>query len=324
MKSDIWSFGVLMWEVFSFGDQPYFAFDNEVVIAGVIGGYMCLQCPPGCPRIVYHIMKRCWERRPEDRITASTLSENFLALVKLCKEHGPDAVNQLTPDRYDVYMTSSAAESARNRYVVMSSTIPTVDDECLQPTAVLQPDKYCMSTNEAENSNGNGRNRDIDDPSVQNSYDNLVQRRWTESNDYYDSVCETSHLNMVMEALPRDGVQSTAVRKVGSKITDNANAFGEVTQGKELNGPDMYFGMTQGTDPKYVNVPEIQEDVSLDKAAEICGRSSFEVPTSITGELHAFNKALDVPIVNENYSLEKTEQMAENTTVAESERSVNN
>jgi serine/threonine protein kinase len=140
VKSDIWSFGVLMWEVFSYGYQPYFGVDNEVVLAGVIGRYMVLQCPPGCPEIVYHLMKRCWERRPEDRISASKVSKQLLGLAEMCKDNGFDAVKQLTADNYEKLQASngSSAEGASNRYVTMLSTATEEDDGYLKPAEVVK------------------------------------------------------------------------------------------------------------------------------------------------------------------------------------------
>lgn len=128
MKSDIWAFGVLMWEVFSFGYQPYFGIDNDLVLAGVIGGKMRLQCPPGCPAVVYGLMARCWEKTPEDRITASELSEEIFRLLHFCKESGTDAVNQHGANRCRTPNVSTSTSEAANVYLPMASTTVNVDD----------------------------------------------------------------------------------------------------------------------------------------------------------------------------------------------------
>ena len=100
VHSDIWSFGVLMWEIFSFGYQPYFGIENDRVLGGVIGGTLRLQCPPGCPTVVFALMGRCWEKGPDKRITAAELSHNLQDLVHLCKSSGVDIVKQQSADRY--------------------------------------------------------------------------------------------------------------------------------------------------------------------------------------------------------------------------------
>jgi len=71
-QSDIWSFGVVLWEIFSGGAQPYFALSNEEVVDYVRTGKV-LQCPPGAPSELYDLMVDCWATEPDDRPTPSEL-----------------------------------------------------------------------------------------------------------------------------------------------------------------------------------------------------------------------------------------------------------
>ena len=48
LASDRWSFGVVMWEVFSFGARPYAGVTNKDLYAHVTAGHRLKQ-PPGCP-----------------------------------------------------------------------------------------------------------------------------------------------------------------------------------------------------------------------------------------------------------------------------------
>ncbi|NWX05778.1 EPHA8 protein, partial [Caloenas nicobarica] len=64
--SDVWSFGIVMWEVLSFGDRPYWDMDNQDVIAAIEQGYR-LPPPPRCPPALHQLMLRCWRRRPRAR-----------------------------------------------------------------------------------------------------------------------------------------------------------------------------------------------------------------------------------------------------------------
>lgn len=66
--SDIWSYGVLVWEVFAHGATPY-AKLTAVEAAMSIGIGMRLQQPIGCPAGLYQLMKRMWHLDPEQRIT---------------------------------------------------------------------------------------------------------------------------------------------------------------------------------------------------------------------------------------------------------------
>ncbi|NXT84194.1 BMX kinase, partial [Zapornia atra] len=65
-KSDVWAFGILMWEVFTLGKQPYELYDNMQVIEKVSQGYR-LYRPQLVSDIIYQIMYNCWHELPEKR-----------------------------------------------------------------------------------------------------------------------------------------------------------------------------------------------------------------------------------------------------------------
>uniref|UniRef100_A0A8W7P6X3 Tyrosine-protein kinase receptor n=1 Tax=Anopheles coluzzii TaxID=1518534 RepID=A0A8W7P6X3_ANOCL len=75
-KTDVWSFGVLLWEVFSLGLMPYTGLPNRDVMQLVTGGGR-LDAPQGCPMAVYRIMAECWNPTPEERPTFSNLLERL-------------------------------------------------------------------------------------------------------------------------------------------------------------------------------------------------------------------------------------------------------
>ncbi|XP_036103433.1 ephrin type-A receptor 1 [Molossus molossus] len=57
--SDVWSFGIVMWEVLSFGDKPYGEMSNQEVMKSIEDGYR-LPPPVDCPAALYELMKNCW------------------------------------------------------------------------------------------------------------------------------------------------------------------------------------------------------------------------------------------------------------------------
>jgi len=67
MYSDMWSFGVVCWEVFSFGRQPYEMMSNEELISVVPKGLQLDIPVEGCPNPLYSIMQECWSIQPEMR-----------------------------------------------------------------------------------------------------------------------------------------------------------------------------------------------------------------------------------------------------------------
>ncbi|XP_014234266.1 muscle, skeletal receptor tyrosine protein kinase-like isoform X1 [Trichogramma pretiosum] len=67
LESDIWSFGVVLWEVYSLGKQPYYGHNNEEVIKLILQGIMLIP-PDDTPPYVCQIMRDCWKTEPRDRI----------------------------------------------------------------------------------------------------------------------------------------------------------------------------------------------------------------------------------------------------------------
>lgn len=65
-QSDVWSFSILIWEIYTFGHQPYKGLSNHEVI-DAIKTTKILKCPKLCPASVYDIMKVCWTRSPAKR-----------------------------------------------------------------------------------------------------------------------------------------------------------------------------------------------------------------------------------------------------------------
>ena len=65
-KSTVWSYGVLLWEIFSYGMQPYCGYNNHEVL-DVISRHQLLSCPDQCPAKIYSLMRECWEAQPSQR-----------------------------------------------------------------------------------------------------------------------------------------------------------------------------------------------------------------------------------------------------------------
>uniref|UniRef100_A0A8C2IPE2 receptor protein-tyrosine kinase n=1 Tax=Cyprinus carpio TaxID=7962 RepID=A0A8C2IPE2_CYPCA len=57
--SDVWSFGIVMWEVMSFGERPYWDMSNHEVMKSINEGFR-LPAPMGCPSAVNQLMLQCW------------------------------------------------------------------------------------------------------------------------------------------------------------------------------------------------------------------------------------------------------------------------
>uniref|UniRef100_A0A3P8TQF2 non-specific protein-tyrosine kinase n=1 Tax=Amphiprion percula TaxID=161767 RepID=A0A3P8TQF2_AMPPE len=70
--SDVWMFGVCVWEIFSMAQQPFFWLENGQVISQLESGVR-LQKPQLCPPIIYSLLTRCWAYEARSRPTFSQL-----------------------------------------------------------------------------------------------------------------------------------------------------------------------------------------------------------------------------------------------------------
>ncbi|XP_078319398.1 inactive tyrosine-protein kinase transmembrane receptor ROR1-like isoform X6 [Crassostrea virginica] len=67
-ESDVWSYGVVLWEIFSYGLQPYYGYTNQEVI-DVVRSRQILPNPEDCPPRMYGLMVECWHENPTRRPT---------------------------------------------------------------------------------------------------------------------------------------------------------------------------------------------------------------------------------------------------------------
>uniref|UniRef100_A0A0N5AC59 Tyrosine-protein kinase n=1 Tax=Syphacia muris TaxID=451379 RepID=A0A0N5AC59_9BILA len=72
IKSDVWSFGILLTELVTYGRLPYPGMTNAEVLQQVENGYR-MPCPNDCPQALYEIMLQCWHKEPEKRPTFETI-----------------------------------------------------------------------------------------------------------------------------------------------------------------------------------------------------------------------------------------------------------
>mmetsp|Transcript_7081 Transcript_7081/g.18164 ORF Transcript_7081/g.18164 Transcript_7081/m.18164 type:complete len:901 (-) Transcript_7081:3417-6119(-) len=66
-KSDVWAFGVTLWELFSEGTVPFADMESDEAITKAVVTGDRLGRPVLCPSDVYKVLQFCWQRRPEDR-----------------------------------------------------------------------------------------------------------------------------------------------------------------------------------------------------------------------------------------------------------------
>ncbi|EDO31298.1 predicted protein, partial [Nematostella vectensis] len=65
-KSDVWSYGITLWEATSYGARPYQSLSGQAILEKIESGYR-LPAPAKLPSCVYQLMKDCWQWEQDDR-----------------------------------------------------------------------------------------------------------------------------------------------------------------------------------------------------------------------------------------------------------------
>uniref|UniRef100_A0A3Q2E9G1 receptor protein-tyrosine kinase n=1 Tax=Cyprinodon variegatus TaxID=28743 RepID=A0A3Q2E9G1_CYPVA len=87
--SDVWSFGIVMWEVMAFGERPYWDMSNHEVMKAINEAFR-LPAPMDCPSAVYQLMLQCWL---QDRSKRPRFGDIVSLLDKLLRS--PDSLKTI-------------------------------------------------------------------------------------------------------------------------------------------------------------------------------------------------------------------------------------
>ncbi|PFX22876.1 Muscle, skeletal receptor tyrosine protein kinase [Stylophora pistillata] len=119
LESDIYSFGVLLWEIYTLALQPYYGYTNEEVVEFIKKGVHLGQ-PEDCPDHVYQIMKNCWHKEASQR-------PNFTLIIAQLKQEDTTHYDSLdspgVSDKQPLYQNSSASsEDLKEELPVIKQT----------------------------------------------------------------------------------------------------------------------------------------------------------------------------------------------------------
>ncbi|KAK0422342.1 hypothetical protein QR680_007514 [Steinernema hermaphroditum] len=81
-KSDVWSFGILLWEIFSFGRVPYPRIPIQDVVRHIEKGYR-MEPPEGCPIEIVSVMNETWALEAVTRPTFAQLVNRLRNILNL-------------------------------------------------------------------------------------------------------------------------------------------------------------------------------------------------------------------------------------------------
>ncbi|KAK1798518.1 hypothetical protein P4O66_006816, partial [Electrophorus voltai] len=122
--SDVWSFGVVLWEIATLAEQPYQGMSNEQVLRFVMEGGL-LDKPDNCPDMLFELMRMCWQYNPKMR-------PSFLEIISSIKE-------DLDPPFKEVSFFYSEENKPPDTEELDMENVGAMENVPLEPSTTLQP-----------------------------------------------------------------------------------------------------------------------------------------------------------------------------------------
>lgn len=85
-QSDVWSFGVVTWEVMTLGATPYPDVNGVKELFQFLNEDKRMSRPDTCPAVIYDLMKRCWSRLPDLRPTFREIRTKLDLIIERMSE----------------------------------------------------------------------------------------------------------------------------------------------------------------------------------------------------------------------------------------------
>lgn len=147
-ESDVWSYGVVLWEIYSYGLQPYYGFNNQEVI-NMIRSRKLLPCPEACPSHCYSLMVECWAELAIRRPNFSELAHR----LKVWKHSGSVSGSYIKTPEHALqphkYGHSSKSSHSSDNHTTTSGYAETSPSE---PAPIDRNLARCNRLNESQNS----------------------------------------------------------------------------------------------------------------------------------------------------------------------------
>ncbi|XP_055347124.1 plexin-A2-like [Paramacrobiotus metropolitanus] len=139
VKTDVWSFGIVMWEIFSFGEDPYSDIIRNFSIAAMqmtlSNGSRPLR-PLNCSEKIYEIMKYCWNYDPVERPTFAALNGLIEPLTEQRARDTYAVLDQpyraLNMDYVTINLVSESRKSATHYVIDSAYSVAPITSEIVE------------------------------------------------------------------------------------------------------------------------------------------------------------------------------------------------
>ncbi|XP_077951418.1 focal adhesion kinase 1 isoform X14 [Gasterosteus aculeatus] len=128
--SDVWMFGVCMWEILMFGIKPFQGVKNNDVIGRIENGER-LAMPPQCPPTLYSLMTKCWSYDPSKRPRFTELKTQLSTILEEEKQQQKERSRMEMRRQVTVSWDSGGSDEAPPKPSRRPSPQPTSSLDCL-------------------------------------------------------------------------------------------------------------------------------------------------------------------------------------------------
>ena len=94
IASDVWAFGITLWEIYNLGELPYSQFNNKDVSMLITNG-MAMPVPDKCPESVKNVIAQCWRLKPSCRCSF----DNIVTMLENENITDVGPINQNSPKK---------------------------------------------------------------------------------------------------------------------------------------------------------------------------------------------------------------------------------
>ncbi|KAK3587515.1 hypothetical protein CHS0354_003657 [Potamilus streckersoni] len=123
VKSDVWSYGVVLWEIVTMGGTPYPSIPMKDLLKLLVDGYR-MENPENCSPQVYQIMLSCWDPNPGSRPSFTELRESIESLLEATKSY----IDLSVAVSLDYFQNDSSTSSCCGDTDIPSVEVPEVDE----------------------------------------------------------------------------------------------------------------------------------------------------------------------------------------------------